>query len=902
MKRFIAVLSGLLVLPAFAEVAPVYYDEIVEYTDDMLDAEEEFAEEAEQPVAKSKAVNQRNTINRSTSVSRAISSGTSANKTSSRAVASSPRNASNATSRGTVSRTARTSSVANKNPAVRTSVTSRSSQNTKPVTSRSSQNTKPVTARVGTFNNSVMTGNRTVGYSSQKTLEDSGSSLYNANSAAARVGVGSRRATARISTSSLSSAAATPVITEESVSTTTNNLTAIAELTDYCKAQYAACMDNYCNVLDDNQGRCSCSKNIKNYEKTEQALADATESFQDVVQKIKYIGLTSKQIESLFEETEAELKMKSSSDSSNLKNSLDAIKRKIVDVSTPNASSYEASNGMSFDLSGLLDADFTSGFDMSSFLGTGTKNTNNITNQRGEHLYKTATNRCKTAVLNSCTAQGIDANVIANSYDLEIDKQCIAYERSLNEANKEMRNNVTNASSILQQARLMLAQNKNSYDLRGCVAAIDSCMQDDYVCGSDYEYCLDSTGKYISEGSIIPGSMPGVAGGANVNTNLYTGSNWLSGGMYDLYESWNYGDGKNAWGSGDKEFLAEFIDEKVKAWSNGSNYTKPATTSDDMATYLLRKIGYIEPSDSNKVHGMCASAMKQCQDYTFKDDSYKPDNEVIRQYLTTVLTKIKIQQDNLLYNHAENCRSDVSSCLSTNGYDNGSSINKQSINACSLQIATCMSVNGYKPSDRSKLTTEMMSNWALGITCVDGYQLGFKCVESCPAGYIVEDSKCAVNLSTLLIKQTSSDFGYAKNFDGSCTSKPQNGSQTADTNCSFATGLSNAEWKTTFSTNTTGYTVGVLKGTSTCNTVSGTNNPYTTKPGDAFDSKENVGTQCWCKVTGFAPQANSTDFHSVSAAQWVWRSTITSECSSSCASKCADYSLTDAWRNLLLGK
>ena len=38
MKRFITVLSSLLVLPAFAEVAPVYYDEIVEYTDEMLDA------------------------------------------------------------------------------------------------------------------------------------------------------------------------------------------------------------------------------------------------------------------------------------------------------------------------------------------------------------------------------------------------------------------------------------------------------------------------------------------------------------------------------------------------------------------------------------------------------------------------------------------------------------------------------------------------------------------------------------------------------------------------------------------------------------------------------------------------------------------------------------------------
>ena len=34
MKRFIVVLSSLLVLPAFAEVAPVYYEDFVEYADD----------------------------------------------------------------------------------------------------------------------------------------------------------------------------------------------------------------------------------------------------------------------------------------------------------------------------------------------------------------------------------------------------------------------------------------------------------------------------------------------------------------------------------------------------------------------------------------------------------------------------------------------------------------------------------------------------------------------------------------------------------------------------------------------------------------------------------------------------------------------------------------------------
>ena len=270
MKRFITVLSSLLVLPAFAEVAPVYYDEIVEYTDEMLD-DEDVVNEVAQTAPVTKSVAQRNTINRSITASRAISSAnaTSRANTSSRAVAASPRSASG-TSRGTVSRAARPSGVV-----------SRAASSRATVTARGAQSAKPVTARVGTSNNSVMTGNRNVSYSSQQTLNDSGNALYNPN--AARVGVSNRRATARSGSSSLTSTA--PVITEAEVKETTENLTAIAELTDYCKAQYAACMDNYCNVLDDNQGRCSCSKNIKNYAATETALKESTEKFQDVVQR-----------------------------------------------------------------------------------------------------------------------------------------------------------------------------------------------------------------------------------------------------------------------------------------------------------------------------------------------------------------------------------------------------------------------------------------------------------------------------------------------------------------------------------------------------------------------------------------------------------------------------------------
>jgi len=724
MKRFIAVLSGLLVLPAFAEVAPVYYDDVIEYSDDVID-DEEIVDETVQNQNQQKNNTQRKTINRSTSASRAISSATNSastrTNTSTRAIAASPRTTSG-TARSVASRTAKTSRVVSRTPATRTSVTPR---NTKTA--------KPVTARVGTANfgkqYSVMgTIDKNKSGSSAAYLTDSGDSLYKSRVASA----GNRRATSRSSISlGLSATPSTPVITEEDVTSTTSNLTALSELTDYCKAQYAACMDNYCNVLDDNQGRCSCSKNIKNYAKVESALESATEEFQAVVQKIKYIGLTKSQVEALFTETIAEETIRSTSgkDNSSLRSSLDAIKKKILDPTTTTSSTAALSTGLSFDLSGLLNADFTEGFDLTSFFGNASS-TSNVSNQRGEQLYKTATQRCKTAVLNSCTAQGIDANVITNSYDLEIDKQCMAYERSLTEANKEMRNNVINAGNILQQARLLLAQNKNSYDLRGCVAAIDSCMQDEYICGSDYELCLDPTGKYLANGEIVKGGTPGVAGGqaktlpVSSNNNATDYQNYTSGGMYNLYSTWDYDTEKNAWSVGPTENLGGYIDAALTKWN--TDYNKTTITTDNMALYLLQKIGYIDAED--KVHGMCASVMLQCRDYTYEKDKYKVANEVVRQYLGATLAKIKVKQDEILTEYAEGCRADVQSCLSTNGYDESntsSTASKTAVNSCAAEITTCMSVGGYQVSDGVKLTLRAMTDWVASIlmTCPVNYYL-----------------------------------------------------------------------------------------------------------------------------------------------------------------------------------
>lgn len=717
MKRLVAVLSSLLVLPAFAEVAPEYYYQelMAQYADEMPVTEfveEEVATEPTEAETKDNtpvvpaAVSPRTATGRATT-SRAI---TSATTSSARNVAS--RNVSNATTARTVS--ARPSTVSSTTTTTRpTTTASRSAVNRTTGTTTTARSTAATTVTnrpattvrsTGTQTTAAAQQNLTTRASSKNTNNTARASIVQTDTVntplyvSSRVGVNSTsNVSTRVPTIRVGSTT-TATNTTESTSSATS-IDELAQLTDYCKAQYTACMDNFCNVLDDNQGRCSCSANLSNYAETEDALKKATESLQDVAQQIQYIGLTSDEVESLFTQTEAELQMQTSTDSSQLKNSLDKIKDMIIEVQ--GGTSTSSNTGLSFDLSGLLDFSIDStGFDLSSFLGM-SGNTDSISNQRGEQLYKTATARCKASVLNSCSAQGVDINVITNSYDLEIDKACIAYEKVLTDSNDQMAATVRNAKSVLQRARLLVAQQKNAYDLRGCVSELDNCMQDDFVCGADYENCLDPTGKYIVNGEIVIGSEPG----APTNTTS------------PIYETWKYGvtnadtDGKYAWGSGgDEGSLSDYITQTVTA-------NAPTKTSTNMSEFLQNKIGYHDDS-SGKNYGMCISVLNKCQDITYEgtgqNAKYKADNNVVKEFLNRTLVQIKAAQDTILADYAEDCITDVATCLTQSNYDPDdnetiidkedgvtttlSAGNKLAIKACNSIIKTCMSVNGITTS------------------------------------------------------------------------------------------------------------------------------------------------------------------------------------------------------------
>ncbi|MBO5705362.1 MAG: hypothetical protein J6R99_05075, partial [Alphaproteobacteria bacterium] len=260
------------------------------------------------------------------------------------------------------------------------------------------------------------------------------------------------------------------------------------------------------------------------------------------------------------------------------------------------------------------------------------------------------------------------------------------------------------AKVVLHTARLMVAQQKNAFTLRECVEELDSCMREDFVCGDDYENCLDPTGRYIAGGKIVLGSTPGV-------------STVDAAPEYSLYATWNYDENnqqKYTWSTSGT--LGGYIDSYLTG-------KFPEKDLQYMANYLQSKIGYID--ETGKAVGMCAGILNQCQDYTYTTDGnkrsaakkYNPGNQVIRNYLERTLVQIKAAQDALVEEYADDCISqEVLTCLNQNDFDE--TYSNVALKACQQQITTCMSVNGEELKGGDNTFTQnqnQMKEWALNV-------------------------------------------------------------------------------------------------------------------------------------------------------------------------------------------
>ena len=422
-------------------------------------------------------------------------------------------------------------------------------------------------------------------------------------------------------------------VTAESLATAKEKLEQTASLNKSCQDQYNECMDQFCAVVDANQKRCSCSANLSNYIKTEQAVKSANAELNEVAQRIRYVGLSADEIRAIMEETEAEEVLASTKDNSENRSLLEEIEDMIRDPASSNAT-YSESDTFGLD----MDLDFSSeDADVFSLDFLGDNSSSSMANLRGSELYKAAKKRCNT-VLTQCKEAGATSNQITGNYDLAIDKDCIAYEQGLTKMNETLVSNVRSANRMLQKARLAVLQNKNQYDAKGCIAALDTCMKDDMVCGENYFKCIDPTKQYIDEnGQVVLGQ--------NISNILKFMKNYNNAAIT-------------------QEFLTDAYDMTIS-----ETECKTETTDDDnsmgnngacIVKYLLTKIG-----TKSRVadEGLCRAVLDKCQRYTYDtSENYKPYNDVVINYIQRAMTNIRAAQQNIIYEYASTCMQDVAEC------------------------------------------------------------------------------------------------------------------------------------------------------------------------------------------------------------------------------------------------
>ena len=423
--------------------------------------------------------------------------------------------------------------------------------------------------------------------------------------------------------------------TAESIAEATSRLEQTATLNKSCQEQYNECMDQFCAVVDANQGRCSCSANLSQYTKVETAVKDANAQLNEVAQRIRYVGLSADEIRAIMTETEAEEALSGAVDTSETRNMLEEIEDLIRDPVSN--SSYYSDTSIGLD----MDLDFTSDTaDMFSLDFLNTDSTSSFSNLRGRELYNAAKKRCNT-LLTQCKSAGATPGQITGNYDLAIDKDCVAYENGLKKMNETLVSNVRSANRMLQKARLAVLQNKNTYDAKGCIGALEACMKDDMVCGENYFKCVDPTKKYIDEnGEVVLGQNI-----SNITTFMagYNNAKIDDGFLQNAYENQNISDSTS-------DGCAKASSDDVDGGNDGSCVAK----------YLLQKIGTKQKVTDE---GLCRAVLDKCQRYTYNaDGTYKPYNDVVVNYVQRAMTNIRAAQSQAISDYASSCMIDIAQC------------------------------------------------------------------------------------------------------------------------------------------------------------------------------------------------------------------------------------------------
>ena len=356
----------------------------------------------------------------------------------------------------TVSRTASTRAVAGRSATVRTA--------TPTVSRTTSQNnaTRTTAARPSPSSNRP-TATRTSGTTVARTGNNT-----------------TRAATAR---------AAAPVVSRAATNTSAMSETRTGAEYEQCKSAYFTCMDQFCELKNDDYRRCSCSNRVFDLTEIRDTMQDASDQLTVFNENLNVVGMTAAQATAMKTATEGENAL--TSDTSASKQLLQAIMNSIRGGDTSVGGKYSDLNSI------------TLSFDTVNAFGTADAG-QIIASYNGQNLYDAVYPQCREAVRADCTDAQLQRAITA--YLMAIEQDCNSVETAIENKQKEIKSAIRESSAMLDLARVENRQAHNSSDMATCLTNVENAILSEEVCGSNYHKCLDN-GEFIdvSTGAPIAG-------------------------------------------------------------------------------------------------------------------------------------------------------------------------------------------------------------------------------------------------------------------------------------------------------------------------------------------------------------------------------------------------------------
>jgi hypothetical protein len=257
-----------------------------------------------------------------------------------------------------------------------------------------------------------------------------------------------------------------------------------------CQDAFYGCMDSFCMIDNESGGRCQCSDRNAELKTVMEEIAKLDEqSYIMATEGVKRIEMGENADAIIAAAKAAGDKATGKATDTNIGTKVKSDKKYQLDLSAWNNNVF-----------GEEDEDIFQSVDVN----VDTSVINNALAKTGNALYVDSAKMCLAQMPAQCKDH---LKILQNMYAQKIRSDCTAFENKLKQDKIASSQKLRTAEEALRDAALQDFQDKNKYNLGGCVQEYSKCMKNE--CGSDYTKCITLSAQE---------NMKGGAGDKNART------------------------------------------------------------------------------------------------------------------------------------------------------------------------------------------------------------------------------------------------------------------------------------------------------------------------------------------------------------------------------------------------